>query len=329
MTDASTDSTTAPDPAVVAFTFPGQGSQKVGMGKEWAETSAVVRETFEEADEALGFALSALCWEGPAEDLQLTVNTQPALLATSVAFYRAARAAGVDAAVLAGHSLGEYSALVAAEALDFGDALRLVRERGRLMQEAVPVGLGGMAAILALDDDAVREVAEEVSEAEEVCTPANYNCEGQTVLAGHLPAVERAVELAKARGARKAVLLEVSAPFHSPLMAPAREGLEPQLAETTFRDPRVPVVTNVDAAAATTAQQVRDALVRQVDSAVRWTESVGWIHQGFGAGTFIEVGPGKVLTGLNRRIARGSKFYQFNAPGTIEAYLEKIAAQQG
>lgn len=302
-----------------AFVFPGQGSQEVGMGKAWAEASAVARETFEEADDVLGESLSRLCWEGPEEDLQLTVNTQPALLATSVAIYRGVREAGLEPRAVAGHSLGEYSALVAAGTLTFADALKLVRQRGRFMQEAVPVGVGAMAAIIALDTEAVKAIAEEASQGE-VCTLANHNSEGQTVLAGHKAAVERAVELAKERGARKAVLLSVSAPFHSPLMAPAREALTPHLEETTFADPQVPVVTNVDAEAVTTGAAARDALIRQVDSAVLWTDSVTFMAEELGINAFAEVGPGKVLTGLNRRIARGSKCWTLSQPENLERW---------
>jgi [acyl-carrier-protein] S-malonyltransferase len=302
-----------------AFVFPGQGSQKVGMGQEWLEASEGARRVFEEADDVLGFALSRLCFEGPEEDLQLTANTQPALLAASVAVYRALEEAGrhQDVAWMAGHSLGEYSALVAAGTLELADALRLVRRRGELMQEAVPVGVGGMAAVMGLSVDDVRQVADEASSGDEVCTLANLNSELQTVLAGHLGAVERAVDLARERGAKKAVVLPVSAPFHSPLMAPAREGLTPMLNEVVFADPRVPVVTNVDAAAVTTGAAARDALIRQVDGPVRWTEAIE-LMAGEGVTTFVEVGPGKVLTGLNRRIARGSQCFNISAPDDLD-----------
>lgn len=306
-----------------AFVFPGQGSQKVGMGKIWADTYDVSRRTFEEADEVLGFALSRLCFEGPEEDLQLTANTQPALLATSVAVYRAVAEAGLDTAVMmAGHSLGEYSALVAAGTLDLADALRLVRRRGELMQEAVPPGVGAMAAIIGFEKEQVEAVAAAAAAEGEVCAIANLNGDGQTVLAGHRGAVERAVEIAKAQGARKAVLLAVSAPFHSPLMAPAREGLTPLLAATTFHDPRVPVVTNVDARPVTTGAAARQALVRQIDATVRWTDSVTWMAADGGVYRFAEIGPGKVLTGLNRRIARGSVCLNVSEP----EQLEKLAS---
>src|SRR6185295_6619493 len=259
----------------IAFVLPGQGSQKVGMGRVWAEASAAARQAFEEADEALGFSLSRLCWEGPEEELNLTANTQPALVAAAIAVHRALGelAPELRPVAVGGHSLGEYSALVAAGALGFADALRLVRRRGQLMQEAVPVGVGAMAAIIGLDAEAIAGIAADAAQGE-VWAVANYNGPGQTVIAGNKGAVDRAVVLAKERGARKATLLAVSAPFHSPLMRPAREGMAPLLAATEFRDPQVPVVTNVDAAPVTTGEAARDALVRQIDSPVRWMESV-------------------------------------------------------
>ena len=245
----------------LALVFPGQGSQAVGMGRQWAEAYEVSRRTFEEADEALGFALSRLCWEGPEEELLLTSNTQPAILTVSVAAWRAIDEAGLRPALLAGHSLGEYSAQVASGSLEFSDAVCLVRRRGELMQEAVPVGEGAMAAVLGLAPQAVESVAAEAAEGQ-VCTVANYNSPIQSVIAGHADAVERAVALAKRAGARRAVPLKVSAPFHCPLMAPAREGLEPLLARTNFSDPRVPVVSNVDARPLTTGGSAREALSR-------------------------------------------------------------------
>lgn len=303
------------------FVFPGQGSQKVGMGRAWAEVSEEARRTFEEADEVLGFPLSRLCWEGPEEELGLTTNTQPALLATSIAIYRALLPQGlfVEPVAMAGHSLGEYSALVAADALDFADALRLVRRRGELMQEAVPVGMGAMAAFIGLDDQAVAAVAEEAAQGE-VCAVANYNSPGQTVIAGHKAAVDRAVAMAKDRGARKATLLAVSAPFHSPLMRPAREGMAAELARVEFRAPRVPVVANVDAAPVLTGDAARDALVRQIDGPVRWVESVTWMAREAGVRTFLEIGPGNVLTGLNRRIATGTVCAALSDPEQLGKY---------
>jgi [acyl-carrier-protein] S-malonyltransferase len=306
----------------LALVFPGQGSQKVGMGRAWADAAEEARRTFEEADDVLGFSLSRLCWEGPEEELGLTTNTQPALLATSIAIHRSLAGHGlsVDPVAMAGHSLGEYSALVAAGALDFADALRLVRRRGQLMQEAVPVGVGAMAAFIGLDDAAVAQLAQDVAEGE-VCAVANYNSPGQTVIAGHKGAVDRAVALAKERGARKATLLAVSAPFHSPLMRPAREGMVPALAAVAFRDPRVPVVANVDAAPVATGDAARDALARQIDGPVRWVESVRWMADGLGVQAFLEVGSGNVLTGLNRRIATGTVCASLSDPEQLRKLL--------
>ncbi len=284
----------------LAFVFPGQGSQKVGMGKDWADAHPEARAVFEEADDILGFALSKRIQEGPEEELALTANLQPALVTTSVAMLRVVETTGVRPVAVAGHSLGEYSALVAAGALTLADALRLTRRRGELMQEAVPVGEGAMAAILALDDDAVRKLVEDTAEGD-VLSVANLNAPGQVVIAGRTAAVERAVAEARERGG-KPRMLPVSAPFHCPLMAPAREGLEPMLAETTFADPQVPVITNVDAAPATTGDAAREALVRQIDSPVRWVETVEWMVAEGGVEAFVEVGPGSVLLNTIKRI---------------------------
>ncbi len=311
----------------IAFVFPGQGSQKLGMGKAWAEISPAARSTFEEADEALGFPLSKLCWEGPEEELGLTVNTQPALLTVSTAIHRALQsfpgAEALHPLAFAGHSLGEYSALVAAGALDFAEALQLVRRRGQLMQEAVPVGVGAMAAVIGLDNAGVTALAADSQAEGELCAVANLNGPGQTVLAGHKAAVDRAVAMAKERGARKATLLAVSAPFHSPLMRPAREGMAEVLAQADFRDPRVPVVTNVDAAPVTTAAAARDALVRQIDSPVRWVEVVERMVADFGVEVFLEVGPGTVLCGLNRRIAQGTMSASLADPEQVKKLLSE------
>jgi [acyl-carrier-protein] S-malonyltransferase len=324
----------------IALVFPGQGAQKVGMGRAWAEASPAARRTFEEADAALGWGLTRLCFEGPEEELNLTANTQPALLAVSTAIHRALTspepAAGFTApwpalpppVAMAGHSLGEYSALVAAGALDFADALRLVRRRGELMQQAVPVGEGAMAALIGMDADAVAAVARDAEAAAPgtVCAIANLNGPGQTVLAGHRQAIERAVALAKERGVRKATLLAVSAPFHSPLMRPARLGMAELLAQTEVRDPRVPVVTNVDAVPVATGEAARDALVRQVDSPVRWVESVAWMASHAGVDTFLEVGAGSVLSGLIRRIATGVQAATLAEPEQLRKLLEGWAA---
>lgn len=300
----------------VGFVFPGQGSQYVGMGQTWADESPVARQTFAEADDSLEFALSQLCWHGPEADLQLTANTQPALLATSIAVFRVLQEEGVNPIAVAGHSLGEYSALVAAGALEFGQALRLVRRRGEAMQEAVPLGEGSMAAILGLEAEDVRAATHEAAPGE-VCSVANYNAPGQVVIAGQVQAVDRAVELCKAKGARRAVLLPVSAPFHCPLMAPARESLTPYLRQTNFQDPRVPVICNVDARPVGTADEAREALRRQIDGAVRWDDCVRWMASEEGTDLFVEVGPGKVLTGLNRRITPKIKTLPLGEPGGL------------
>jgi [acyl-carrier-protein] S-malonyltransferase len=312
----------------IAFVFPGQGSQKVGMGRVWAEAVPAARAAFEEADEALGFPLSRLCWEGPEEELGLTENTQPALVATSIAIHRALAALAPELMPVAmgGHSLGEYSALVAAEALDFADALRLVRRRGQLMQEAVPVGVGAMAAVIGMDPEAIAAVAADAAQGE-ICAVANLNGPAQTVLAGHKGAIDRAVALAKERGARKATLLAVSAPFHSPLMRPAREGLAPLLAATPFHDPRVPVVSNVDAVPVTSGDAARDALMRQIDNPVRWVESVRWMEEAAGVEVFVEVGPGNVLAGLTRRIVQGARTTAVSDPDHLRQILAEATEE--
>ena len=309
-----------------ALIFPGQGSQSVGMGRDWAAAHDVARRTFEQADDVLGFALSRLCFEGPAEDLQLTANTQPAILTTSVAVLRVLRQARPDLSpvAVAGHSLGEYSALVAAGSLAFGDALRLVRRRGELMQGAVPVGEGAMAAVIGLDDTRLREVIEGVDDG--VVSIANLNSPGQIVISGHLRAVEQAIEEAKAAGARLARMLPVSAPFHSPLMAPARAGLEPDLAAADFADPSPPVVVNIEAAPVSTGGAARQALGRQIDGPVRWIESIEAMRRGdaLHAERFAEIGPGKVLTGLGKRIDRRAAWLTSPAPGGVEDFLQQL-----
>ena len=288
----------------VAFVFPGQGAQKVGMGKSLTAGSQVCREAFAEADAALGEPLSTLCFEGPEDRLLLTENTQPAILAMSVAVCRLMEAEGVTPAFAAGHSLGEYSAHVAAGTLSFADALRTVRRRGRYMQEAVPVGEGAMAAVLGLDAPAVEEACAEVRAASGlVVTPANLNAPGQVVIAGHARAVTEAGERLKARGAKRVIPLAVSAPFHCPLMKPAEERLAPELRALAAQDPRVPVVANVDAEPKRSAAAAIEALIRQVSSPVRWEEVVKRLIAE-GARTFVELGPGTVLAGLIKKIDR-------------------------
>ncbi len=279
------------DAMVTAIVFPGQGSQAPGMGKDLAEKFAVARQVFEEADDALGFAISRLCFDGPAEDLQLTENTQPAILTVSVAAFRAMQEAGIGApAFVAGHSLGEYSALVASGSLSLSDAVRTVRARGRYMQEAVPVGTGAMAAVIGGDLEAIERICAE-ARGDQVCSIANINAPNQAVIAGNTDAVDRAVELLSGV-ARKVVKLKVSAPFHCALMKPAQDRLAVDLAALNFSAPAMPVVTNVDARATTAPDELRDALVRQVSAPVRWVESMQLLIEQ-GTGTFVEAGPGK------------------------------------
>ncbi len=284
-----------------AFLFPGQGSQYAGMGKELASNFKIAAETFAEADEALGFKLSELCFAGPEDDLKLTMNTQPAILAVSVAALRVVNVeSGIVPDYLAGHSLGEFSALVASGALQFSDALRTVRARGKFMQEAVPVGLGAMAAILSVEADILVEICREAEQGE-VVAPANFNSPGQIVIAGHATAVNRAIEIAKARGFRKAMLLPVSAPFHSALMVPAGERLREVLESIQISEMKFPVVTNVEAVPNQDCTRIRELLVTQVSAPVRWDESVRRMVQD-GVVSFTEIGSGKVLSGLVKRI---------------------------
>lgn len=286
-----------------ALIFPGQGSQYAGMGKELAENFAAARDTFAEADEALGFSLSKLCFEGPEEELKLTTNTQPAILTASIAVLRVVQAEiGLSGDYLAGHSLGEYSALVAAGAMNFGDAVRTVRARGAFMQEAVPVGVGAMAAMLSIEPAVLAEICAEAAQGE-VVSPANFNSPGQIVIAGHATAVNRAIEIAKGRGYRKAMLLPVSAPFHSPLMVPAGERLAGVLAGVAVADMSAPVISNVEAKPNSDKGRIKELLVRQVSAPVLWDASVQEMVA-LGVTSVVEIGPGKVLSGLVKRITK-------------------------
>ena len=306
----------------VAFLFPGQGSQSVGMGRAFAESSKAATAVWRQADGALGFALSRLCFEGPEAELGLTVNTQPAVLTASVAAAAVLAERGVTPQLAAGHSLGEYSALVIAGALRFEDAVRLVRKRGEFMQEAVPVGTGAMAALLGIDLATAEEVCAEAARGEVVAV-ANINSPGQIVIAGHRAAVERAVKMAAERGGKKSVLLPVSAPFHSALMKPAADRLAAELDRVTVSAPRIPVVRNVDAGLTTAADDVKPFLVRQVSSPVRWADCLERLARE-GATAFLEVGPGRVLTGLLKRTLEGVRGQAVEDPVSLDKALAAL-----
>jgi [acyl-carrier-protein] S-malonyltransferase len=312
-----------------AFTFPGQGSQTVGMGKALAEAFPAAQAVFDEVDAALGEKLSRTIWEGPAETLQLTENAQPALMAVSIAALRvleteAGFSVGRDAAFVAGHSLGEYSALAAAGSIAIGDTARLLRTRGLAMQKAVPVGAGAMAALLGLDYETAVAVANEAAVGQ-VCQAANDNGGGQVVVSGDKAAVDRAVEIAKTKGARRAMLLPVSAPFHCKLMQPAADVMAEALAGVTIKPPTAPLVSNVLATAVTDPEEIRRRLVEQVTGTVRWRESVAYMA-GRGVTRFFEIGAGKVLSGLVKRIAEGAVGTAVGAPGDIAAAKEAMAS---
>jgi [acyl-carrier-protein] S-malonyltransferase len=303
----------------IAFIFPGQGSQYVGMGRELAALFPVAKETFDEADAALGYKVSEVCFNGPEERLKLTEITQPAILTVSVAAYRILQSQNITPAYVAGHSLGEYSAHVAAGTFSFPDAVRTVRNRGKYMQEAVPVGVGAMAAILGMNLDHIRQICEEASEGA-VCQPANMNSPDQTVISGSKAAVERAADLAKQRGAKRAIMLPVSAPFHCSLMQPAQDRLEHDLKSIQFHDPEVPVMCNVDATLVTTAHQSLDALIRQVTGAVLWDRCMRQLRD-IGVQHFVEVGPGKVLCGLLRQVDRSLTCHNVEDEASLQKTL--------
>jgi [acyl-carrier-protein] S-malonyltransferase len=312
----------------LAYLFPGQGSQQPGMGKDLADNFPVARKVFEEVDEALGFHISHLCFEGPAETLQLTENTQPAILSVSVAILRAMEAEGFPRPQhVAGHSLGEYSALVAAGALSLTDAARTVRARGRYMQEAVPSGQGAMAAVIGAELVEIERICSEVSQGQ-VCAPANINSSNQVVIAGNTEAIDRAIELLKERGAKRVVKLNVSAPFHCALMMPAQARLAADLVALSLDDLRIPLVSNVDAAEVRKALDARDSLVRQVSSPVRWLESVELLISK-GVDTFVEVGPGKVLSGLMRQISREVSSLNVEDTASLKSTGANLGISQG
>jgi len=308
---------------MIAFLFPGQGSQVVGMGKALADQFPECRRVFDEADTALGEKLSDLIFNGPADTLTLTENAQPAILTASTAAYRLLVSHGFEPSMVAGHSLGEYSAHVAAGTLAFSDAVRIVRKRGRYMQEAVPVGTGTMAAILGLDPDILEQACREAAEGE-VVSPANLNAPGQIVIAGSSAAVARAIECAKALGAKRAILLQVSAPFHCNLMKPAEERLAPELRALQANTPRVPVIANVDARPKTDARAAIEALVQQISAPVRWEDVMRRLLAD-GATAFVEVGPGTVLSTLGKKIARDRTYASIDAPEHL-AEVEAIFA---
>jgi [acyl-carrier-protein] S-malonyltransferase len=308
----------------IAFLFPGQGSQQVGMGRDLADNFPAARQVFEEADTALGFALSELCFNGPADQLQLTENTQPAILTVSIAALRALETEGFpEPDFAAGHSLGEYSALVAAGSLSLTDAVKTVRARGRFMQEAVPVGVGTMAAILGVGLDVVALACEEAAQGQ-VCSAANINSPNQVVIAGDVAAIDRAIGILQERGAKRAMKLNVSAPFHCALMQPAQERLAVELKGITFRNLATAIVTNVDAKTVTSGQRARDALVRQVSQPVRWLESVEFLISQ-GVQSLIEIGPGRVLSGLARQIDRNLRCVNVEDKASLCATREAIS----
>ncbi len=308
----------------LAFLFPGQGSQVVGMGKELADNHAIAKQTFQEADEALGFAISQLCFEGPEDKLKLTEHTQPAILTASVAALRVLQEKGITPTWVAGHSLGEYSAHVAAGTFTFAEAVRTVRNRGKYMQEAVPAGKGAMAAVLGMDLEKLEEICFEAAAGDWV-SPANINSPNQIVISGSAPAVQRAADLAKIRGAKRAILLPVSAPFHCRLMLPAQVQLAEDLRALHFNHPNVPVAMNIDGQLTVDATQSRQGLIWQVTGAVQWVRCMQTLLKS-GAETFIEVGPGKVLCGLAGQIEKGTLCYNVENDASLQKTLEALAS---
>ena len=305
----------------LAFVFPGQGAQTVGMGKDFCAQYGVAEKLFAQADEALGYSIRQMCFEGPEEDLKLTANTQPAILTMSVIANEILKEHGLQPDVTGGHSLGEYSALVAADVLDFQDAVVLVHKRGQFMQEAVPVGQGGMAAIIGLADDVIIDACEKATKTAGEVQAVNFNCPGQTVIAGTTKGVEAAVETLKAAGAKKAVILPVSAPFHSTLMKPAAEKLAAELDKVQIRDAKIPVVSNFTGELETKADEIKANLVAQADHPVKWIACVNTMSA-FGADTFVEAGPGKTLCGFNRRIDKSLKSMNVENLETLQKTLD-------
>jgi [acyl-carrier-protein] S-malonyltransferase len=310
-----------------AFIFPGQGSQTVGMGKDLADNFPLAKEVFEEANDALGFSLSEICWNGTAEDLALTENTQPAILTTSVATFRVMQTEGfAHPDFVAGHSLGEYSALVAAGAMSFSDAVRTVHKRGKYMQEAVPVGVGAMAAILGLDLETIEKGCEEATQGQ-ICSPANINSPSQIVIAGNAEAIDRACEILKEKGAKRAIKLNVSAPFHCALMMPAQEKLAADLQSIKYGEFKFPIVQNVDAQVNSDSAKVCDALTKQVSNPVRWLQSVENLVK-LGVETFVEVGAGKVLSGLVKQINREARLLNVENTESLNLSKEEVRVKK-